>query len=77
MSIYCYYYLLYRPLVCICVFVCVYVCVCVFDLHPLLFPAIGRRTCTLRSGCKIDKANFEVWMSFIPCNFLEEISPHQ
>ena len=42
MSIYCYYYLLYRPLVCICVFVCVYVCVCVCLIYILYyFPLQG------------------------------------
>ena len=56
---------------CVCVCVCVCLCICVvFVLSPLLYP----KMCALGSECKIYKANFTDWMSFLPFNFIGQIS---
>ena len=44
-----------------------------FVVDPLLFP-FG--TQALSSACKIDRADFTDWMSFLTSNLTEEISPN-
>ena len=48
----------------------------VFVLRLLLSPSSGGRTQPLSSGCKTDKADFTDWVSSLPSNFMEEISPN-
>lgn len=47
-----------------------------FVLHHLLFPFRGGKTRALNSECKADQDNFTDWMSFLPSNLVEEITPN-
>ena len=51
--------------------------VCVFTLRPFLFPYGEVKTQYLSSARKTDQADFTDWMSFLPFNFMEKISPKQ
>ena len=53
-----------------------FLCVGLFVLSPLLFPYRGDWTQALSSECKIDQAGLADWMSLIPSNFINEISPN-
>ena len=53
---------------------CVYMCV--FFLYLLLFPSRDARTSALSSECKIAQAHVTDWISFLPSNLMEEISPN-
>ena len=65
---------------CVCVCVCVFVCVSgdgwVGVLSPLLFLSREGRLGTLRFEFKTEQADFTDWMSSMPFNFTEEISPN-
>ena len=50
-------------------------CVCMFILYPLSFPSIGVRLYDVSSECQVDQAGFKDWMSILPSNLMEEISP--
>ena len=50
------------------------VCIC---LSPLLFPFRGGRPGALSSAYKADCADFTDWMSLLPSNIMEEISPQR
>ena len=50
-------------------------CVCVFVSRPLLFPYRGGRMQALSIACKTDQDEFTDWMSILPSNLMEEISP--
>ena len=51
-----------------------FVCIC---LSPLLFPFRGGRPGALSSAYKADCADFTDWMSLLPSNIMEEISPNK
>ena len=50
--------------------------VCVRFTYFALFPKIGVRSEVLSCKCKTKKAYFTGWMSFLPRNLMEEISPN-
>ena len=51
-------------------------CVCFFNLCHLLFHYKRGYTQALCCACKTDQADFIDWMSFLPHNFVENISPN-
>ena len=64
-----------RKCVTACMYMCVSECVHVFISCLLLFSSRVGRTRALRSECKIDRADFTDWMSFLPSNLVEKTSP--
>ena len=60
----------------VCVSVCLCVCVSVFALCPAFLPNRGARIWASTSECKIDQTDFAYWMSLVPSNLMEGISPN-
>ena len=49
---------------------------CVIVLCLLLFTCSGDRMQASSSACKSERPGFSDWMSFLPSNLKEEISPN-
>ena len=61
------------------VFVCVYMCMSMRVYVPLtsfIIPLERGRGADFKLWTQLDHANFADWMSFLPANFIEEISPN-
>ena len=50
--------------------------VCVCFINPLLFPTRRVKTRALKLWMQLGQADFTDWISFLPYNLAEEISPN-